>query len=126
MPHTALQAEVWFQTRSASAFGNTRINQSMYLLAMQHWLTSRLWLKAGLGFSTVGTRRPVQDDSDDVEHLNNGIAVVGAAGFEVLQAGVYALDVQFRVGSGLYPRNSNNNGGVLTTGVVAVGNTWHF
>jgi hypothetical protein len=67
-------------------------------LAVQLWPAERLWLRLGVGIgSTFGIDDEWDDDWDpDVHRNTRSWAATGAAGFEILQKGVFTMDLQVR------------------------------
>jgi len=87
----------------------------IYTAALQYWLTDMFWLKGGVG----GGRIQVTSDSAGVLGDSSGLAVMGAAGIELLQASAFALDIHFRVGHGFYSPAPD-----ATNLALMVGFTW--
>ncbi len=61
-------------------------------LAVQFWPHERFWLRAGVGVGNTFST----DDDEDHEGGKRQWAAVAAAGFELVQARVFAMDVQVR------------------------------
>jgi hypothetical protein len=122
MPRMALQAEAWVQSRALDAYGDSSIGQSMFLLALQYWLTPRFWIKGGLGFAslTVSYNNGFEDVTDNV---NDGSAVMGALGYELVSSSSFALDLQLKTGAGIY--DDGADGEDISSGVLAVGVNWY-
>jgi hypothetical protein len=100
-PHLAGLFELWFMGQQVDAGGNTTLFQSMVMGAVQYWLTPQFWLKGGLGFA--GLQVQYSDGYEyGEEDLGTGLAVMGAAGFEILHSTQFAIDLQLRLGSGSY------------------------
>lgn len=125
MPRMALQAEVWGQSRSLDAYGDASLGQTMFMVALQYWLTPRFWIKGGLGIASLSVS--YYDGVDDVsENVDNGSAVMGAIGYELISSRSFALDLQLKTGSGLYEGDGpGDTGEDLSTGVLALGVNWY-
>jgi hypothetical protein len=118
-PRFGLMLESQFnaQTVHSDRFnGDTILSQGTGVVAGQFWLTPQFWAKAGLGVAQL------QRDSTYVtEDFGTGGALLLAAGFEVLSAQFFALEVQGRFIEGAY------NGGHdhVTSGTIGVGVNWY-
>jgi hypothetical protein len=100
-PRMAALFELWFHGQSIDSSGAEVLVQSMLMGALQYWLTPQFWIKGGLGFSGL----QIQYDDGYAygeEDLGTGLALMGAAGFEVLHSTQFAIDLQLRLGSGSY------------------------
>jgi len=105
-PRMALLFEVWATTKQIDYYGTTFFSQAMMMGALQYWLTPQLWLKGGLGLSTLsysidGEDVDVECGQPDGEPCTGG-AIMGAVGYEVLSSRNFAIDLQLRFGSGSY------------------------
>lgn len=96
--------------------GSTTLTQGAAMIAGQVWLLPVLWLKGGLGFSSLQT-----DNSFITEDLGNGIAVMGAIGVELLSARRFALELQGRLIEGTY----NSGDDHVTSGTIGFGINWY-
>lgn len=62
---------------------------SITAVALQYWVSDRVWLRAGLGVGRLTARYQDQEVESDP-----GGAFVGAAGFEIMQRQSFTLDLQ--------------------------------
>jgi len=118
-PQFALMFESqWnFKTIHANGFnGDTVATQGTGMVAGQFWLLPQLWVKAGIGLAHFTI-----DDAYETTTFDNGWAVMGAVGYEVLAARYFALDVQGRLLSGIY-RGTDDN---ITAGTIGLGINWY-
>ncbi len=105
-PRMALLFEVWGTSKQVDYNGSTFFTQAMVMGALQYWLTPQLWLKGGLGISSLSYS--VEGESVDVEcgqaegEPCTGGAIMGAIGYEVFSSRKFALDLQLRLGAGSY------------------------
>lgn len=98
----ALMGDLWFFGRSGTPAST---NQDMYTVAAQYWATDRLWFKVGMGganFQVTGDNIQVGNQILVIAEKRNGLGLVGAGGLEALQTGTFALDLELRLGRGLY------------------------
>jgi hypothetical protein len=120
MPTERLAAlfEVQLNTQSVDdqMLGVDRLGSAAIMIALQHWVTGPIWVKGGMGFaSTLVTK----DDVNIRQHkpAGQGWAVMGAAGYEVVSAPHFAVDVQARLITGL--------GEGIHAGSLGVGINWY-
>ena len=96
--------------------GDTVLSQGAAMIAAQYWLTPQLWIKGGVGLAQL------QADSTYVTYdYGSGAAIMGAVGFELLSARMFAVDLQGRIIEGAY--NSGNDN--VTSGTIGVGLNWY-
>lgn len=120
MPRLALQGEFWIVTRDLDAYGEASLNQQLFLLTAQYWLTPRFWIKAGLGLASLSLT--YFDGYEDVnEGLESGTALMAALGYEIIQSGKFAIDLQLKTGRGLYTERDEE----VSTNVIALGFHWY-
>jgi len=122
-PQLALVGEAFTALQSTGdniGAGDVFLAQTGVFVAAQFWATPQLWFKGGVG----GAFASFQDDAGIVEDIGSGDggpALLLAAGFEVLHAPRFSLDVQFRFASATYD-------GVVDTrvsqGIFAIGFNW--
>jgi hypothetical protein len=68
-------------------------------VAIQYWVADKIWLKGGVGLGSL---------SCDGCQSETGFGFMGAAGFELLQKGKFALDLQARFASAKYDEGRIN------------------
>jgi hypothetical protein len=111
-PRLALMGDFWLGARTFNdpTLGTGSMFNSISTLALQYWVTDIIWLKGGAGF---GRRQVFVDDSSGTFSTSiddrTAPALMGAVGLEIVQAFNFALDLQFRVGTGFYSDISSTN-----------------
>ena len=120
-PNLALLFEVWGQGQQLDAGGTQTLVQTMAMVAAQYWVTHQLWLKGGVGVSNLSVS--IDDGYQDPasEQIDNGGAVMGAVGYEVLSSPRFAIDLQGRLGVGTYDGIDEQ----IETGMIALGFNWY-
>jgi hypothetical protein len=103
-------------TEELAPFGSFTIYQHNAVVFAQYWVLERLWLRAGLGKATIGSR---VDRRTAVEFP--GVGFVGAVGYEVLHRPDYALDVVID----LWGAGYKGQAGSSTTGAFELQFTWY-
>jgi hypothetical protein len=120
-PRFALLFEVQgnAQTIEENAYGAASLVQATAMIAGQYWLTPQLWIKGGIGGSSLSVS---YDDgySSDSENIDEGMALMGAVGYELLSARNFSIDLQGRLISGSYESFDQN----VTSATVGVGFNW--
>ncbi len=91
------------------------LTQTMGLIAGQLWLNPALWIKGGLGSGSL-----IADNGVRTEESQEGVAVMAAAGYEILHSNRFAVDAQVRVGAVSY-----DNGYTVTQTALSVGVNWY-
>lgn len=119
-PQLAILGEVYWHAQNIDADGFNWLSQTMLLGAVQLWVTPQLWLKGGLGFATLDEHYDDGYDYGD-DTIDTGVAVLGAAGFEVLSAPWFSVDLQARLASASY----DGIDGQVNVGTVGVGFNWY-
>jgi hypothetical protein len=114
-PQVALVGDFWFNDHPIPNSDASMLH-SIYTFAIQYWPMDKLWLKGGIGGGNVD----ITSDSAGDLGSENGLALMGAGGVEVLQAGNFALDLQLRVGHGFY-----SQGGDVTSWALMIGTNWY-
>lgn len=112
--------EIWAMGQQIDSSGATVLGQTMLMGALQYWLAPQFWIKGGLGFSFL----QVQYDDGYAygeEDLGSGLALMGAAGFEILHSTEFAIDLQLRLGSGSYDGIDEQ----VNTAMVGIGLNWY-
>lgn len=110
------EAQANVQTLATDGFDDTSLVQTALLLSGQYWLTPQLWIKGGIGFSNL----QIQDSYGPLAPPENGAAVMGAIGFELLSARYLSIDLQGRLINGAYKGTDNN----ITAGSIGIGINW--
>jgi hypothetical protein len=110
------EAQVNGQTIQSDFLGDTTLSQGAAMIAGQVWLLPQLWVKGGLGFANLQI-----DDAFSTSDIGNGVALMGAIGFEILSSRNFALDLQGRIIEGTY----NSTDDHLTSGTIGLGINWY-
>ncbi len=120
-PRFALLFEVQgnAQTVQENAYGATSLVQATAMVAGQYWLTPQLWVKGGIGGASLSYSYDDGYDSQS-ENIDEGMALMGGVGYEVLSARTFSIDLQGRLVSGSYDSFEQN----VTAGTVGVGFNW--
>lgn len=97
-PRLALMGDLWVMGHTEDFL---TVSQTISTAAVQYWVLPRVWVKAGLGgaharFSYNGPFVNVTDRSQTVP-----AAMIGA-GIELLAKKSFAMDLQFKAGTGFY------------------------
>jgi hypothetical protein len=114
-PRLAIMGDFWFNLHPIPDYDATT-RHSLYMAALQFWPTDKLWLKGGLGPSTM----TVSDNYSGYGNAETGFGIMGAGGLELLQAGNFALDAQIRLGRGFY-----SIGGDVFVWALMIGANWY-
>ena len=116
-PRVALLAELQFNAQTLSTDGrdDTLLVQTGFMGAVQYWATPRFWLKGGLGFAHLTI-----DDSYFSMTVDNGVAIMAAAGYELASSRAFSVDLQGRVLNGMYSGIDEN----ITAYTIGVGANW--
>lgn len=125
-PRFALMGELQgnAQTLSVDSGGGTEtLVQSALMIAGQYWLTPQLWIKGGIGFANLRVDWSAYGDgiTDASTVPENGVALLGAVGYELMSARNFAVDLQGRLINGSYDAINNN----VTALSVGVGINWY-
>jgi hypothetical protein len=100
--------------------GNATLTQSAVMGAAQFWVTPRIWLKGGLGVAHL--QYNYSDDYDTYEEpVDTGVAVLAAAGIELLHRQTFSIDLQGRVLVGAYDGIDDQ----ITASQIGVGFNWY-
>lgn len=78
---------------------NNGLTQSMGLIAGQYWINPQLWVKGGLGTGRLSLQN---SEGVTVEESEDGVAVMFAAGYEIMHSEKFAVDLQLRTGAVSY------------------------
>lgn len=126
-PRLALMGELQgnFQTLASDQFtGDTEVlTQGALMLAAQYWVTPQIWIKGGIGFASLQVNRSYYGDDivDESTIPENGMALMGGIGFEILSARYFSIDLQGRLLNGSYDRIGYN----ITAGSIGIGINWY-
>lgn len=125
-PRLALLGEVQVngQTVSSDASGDTTtLVQSTLMIAAQYWIAPQLWIKGGIGFANLRLERSYYGDGivDETSIPENGMALMGAVGYELLSARYFSIDLQGRLINGAYKGIDNT----VTGATIGVGINWY-
>jgi hypothetical protein len=125
-PRLALMGEVQgnAQTLAVDSGGGTEtLVQSALMIAAQYWVTPQLWVKGGIGFANLRVDWSAYGDGiiDAQTAPENGVALLGAVGYEVMSARNFSVDIQGRLINGSYDAIDNN----VTALSVGVGLNWY-
>ncbi len=118
-PRLALMGEAQgnAQTLATDGFDDEVLVQTALMLAAQYWITPQFWIKGGIGFANL----QVEDTFfGPVTRPENGMALMGALGFELLSARHFSIDLQGRLLNGSYEGIDNN----ITAGSIGIGVNW--
>ncbi len=125
-PRFALMAELQanVQTLASDRFtgDTTTLIQSALMVAGQYWITPQLWIKGGIGFANLRVDRSYYGDGivDESSVPENGGAIMGAVGYEILSAQRFSIDLQGRLLNASYKGIDNN----ITAASVGIGINW--
>jgi hypothetical protein len=119
-PRLAVLFEIWGTTQTLDANGTAFLTQTLFMAALQYWVTPQLWIKGGLG--VAGLTQTI-DDGYYVydEGIDSGGALMGAIGYELLSARHFAIDLQLRLGTASYDGIRER----INSGTVGVGFNWY-
>ena len=119
-PQMAALFELWAHGQAIDSTGANVLTQTMLMGAIQYWLSPQFWLKGGLGISALDVQ---YDDGYYVEEdsIDQGLAIMGAAGFEVFHSTPFSCDLQLRLGSGSY----DGIGEQVNVGMLGIGLNWY-
>lgn len=109
------EGQVNSQRITADRFDDTFLTQGAAMLAAQYWVLPILWVKGGIGFSSLQA-----DDGVFITDFGVGGAVMGAVGVELFSARNFALDLQGRIINGSYNSLDDN----ITSGTIGIGVNW--
>jgi hypothetical protein len=119
-PRLALLLEIWGQAQTLDADGTAMLTQSLAMIGVQYWVTPKLWLKGGIGAAALQIS---YDDgfAQDDEQVDEGGAIMGAIGYELVQGRTFAMDLQLRIGAGTYEGIDDQ----ITSTTVGLGFNWY-
>jgi hypothetical protein len=114
------EGQVNGQTLEDYGDGSRMLLQSAAMAAAQYWITPQLWIKGGVGFAHLSYNYEDYYGSFE-EPIDDGIATMGAIGYEILSAPRYSIDVQGRFINGSYDGINDN----VSSGTIGLGFNWH-
>ena len=95
-----------------AGISTTSVVQGVAAIALQYWPSERLWLKGGIGHGEAQGTVAVLDafgGSVDLKAEETGFGMLLAAGYEIYQGGLFALDLHVRyAGMHLEPKYRGN------------------
>lgn len=107
------------KTVEENLFGAKTLMQVTAMAAGQYWLTPQLWVKGGIGAASLSYSYDDGYESAS-EDIDEGLALMGGIGYEVLSARNFSIDLQGRMISGTYDGIDQQ----VTSGSVGVGFNW--
>jgi hypothetical protein len=116
-PRLAMLFDIWTVIHPIpGSDGDT--TSTLYTGALQAWVSPIVWLKGGIGFGNT------QISSNSVGTITDAtaLALMGAAGVELVQSGPFALDLQGRIGHTFF---TQQDGGAITQYAFMVGFNWY-
>jgi hypothetical protein len=112
-----VEGQVNAQTVALDAYGDdTVLSQNALMVAGQYWLHPQFWIKGGIGFA-----RLYADNPYEVWDFGTGGALMAGAGYEVMSARNFAIDLQARIIRGSYKGFDDS----VTSGTVGLGINWY-
>ena len=117
-PRFALMAEgqINAQTVASDFYDDTVLSMNSLMIAGQYWVTPQFWIKGGIGVAAL-----YADNAYEVWDFGTGGAIMGAAGYELLSARNFAIDLQGRIIRGSFNSLDDN----VTSGTIGVGLNWY-
>lgn len=125
-PRLALLGEVGVngQTISSDISGDTTtLIQGTLMIAAKFWVTPQLWIQGGIGFANLRLERSYYGDGivDESSIPENGMALMGAVGFELMSARHFSIDLSGRLVNGAYKGIDNT----VTGATIGIGINWY-
>jgi hypothetical protein len=117
-PRMAIMGELFIPAQLIDDEFADFLVQPMLFAALQYWLTPHFWLKGGLCFASLQVNFGDTGDSDEID---TGGAWQAQAGFEVLQAPNFTIDINGRLTGASYNGIDDN----VVTGTVGIGANWY-
>ncbi len=117
-PQLAVVLEGFGVSHTEDGGGNRTqtLTQTAGLVGAQFWITPQVWLKGALGSGHLSL---TNDSGEALARSEDGGAAMIAAGFEVLQSGNFALDIQLRAGAVAYERET------MSMSALTLGANWY-
>jgi hypothetical protein len=112
------------QTVDDTYYGSTTLSQGTAMIAGQYWLSPKLWIKGGLGWSHLSYEYDDYGyyyDETASQPVDDGAALMAAAGYELYSADNMAVDVQARFITAAYDGINSK----LASFTVGLGLNWY-
>ena len=115
-----LELQVNAETVDDSIYGTTTMTQGVAMIAGQYWISPRLWIKGGIGAAHLSYE---YDDyyGSGSEPVDDGAAMMGAIGYELLVTRGFGLDLQGRIISAGYDGIDDK----VTAATIGLGFNWY-
>jgi len=115
-----LELQANAETVDDSIYGTTTLTQGVAMIAGQYWVSPRLWIKGGIGAAHLAYE---YDDyyGAGSEPVDDGAAIMGAIGYEVIATRGFGLDLQGRIISASYDGIDDN----VTAATIGLGLSWY-
>jgi hypothetical protein len=91
-----LELQANAETVDEDYYGTTTLTQGAAMIAGQYWVSPRLWLKGGLGWSHLAAEYDDYYYGSASDPIDDGAALMAAAGFEVYSTDQMGIDLQAR------------------------------
>lgn len=108
------------QTVEENVYGTATLVQGAAMFAAQYWVTPQLWLKGGIGAATLQVSYEDYYGPAGEDEVDTGTAFLAGAGYELLSARHYSIDLQGRLFVGTYKGIDDQ----ITSGTIGVGLNW--
>jgi hypothetical protein len=101
---------------------DTTLRQLLVMGALQYWIAPQFWLKFGVGAANLDAI----DNNIGVAYAvsDTGLGLLGAAGFEIMSARRFALELQLRITEGIY-HYADGSTDDITSGTIGLGFNWY-
>lgn len=97
--------------------GGGSVTHALSAVALQYWVTPRVWIKGGLG---AGQLSVADDEGDTIAESETGGGVLLAGGVEIAQTRSFALDLQLRASAVTY-----SDADTIAMASVGLGFNWY-
>lgn len=91
------------------------------MVAGQYWVHPQLWIKAGIGGASLEVSRDDGYYAPQESPSEEGVAVMGAIGYEVFSSRRFGIDLQGRLISASYDGIGEN----ISSGTIGLGFNWY-
>jgi hypothetical protein len=119
-PRLALMFDLWVMGHTHD---NLTITHTIATGAVRYWVVPRLWLQGGLGGASAAYRWDgVFVNLEDRTETVPGVMI--GAGYEVAASRTFAIDLQFRAGTGFYGEEDGRADLQAHNVWLGVGFTW--